>query len=206
MLDEDSNQLSTSQFIQLNTPLHNENSDLEQLANNTSLFNDQSQQYDQDMQDDIQEISEAIATAALSTNDEAQAQNQVRIIQIEQETIKANKTAQYGKNAAKSLGNYLRKHITKRNLTHIPQLANFANKKERNKQAKYTIEDWKEMMLNNNEHQTQCREIVLEYLQNWAYVDILLEYKQKNPIEMIEHIQHFMSGCKDPANFICNKR
>ena len=43
------------------------------------------------------------------------------------------------------------------------------------------------MLLDNNEHY-KCQEIVMEYLKNWAYIDILLEYKQTNPIEMIEHI------------------
>ena len=44
------------------------------------------------------------------------------------------------------------------------------------------------MILNNNEYKTLCQEIVLDYLENNAYVDILLELKQKDPIEMIEQI------------------
>ena len=44
------------------------------------------------------------------------------------------------------------------------------------------------MIFNNNEYKALCQEIVLDYLENNAYVDILLELKQKDPIEMIEHI------------------
>ncbi|KAM3138650.1 hypothetical protein pb186bvf_009214 [Paramecium bursaria] len=127
-------------------------------------------------------------------------QTQVNNNQIEQETINnKKKKGQYGKNASKQLGNYLRKHIIKKKLTHIPQLANFANKKQKNQQANYTLQDLREMLLADNEQQ-QCREIVLDYLTNLAYIDILLEYKQQKPKEMIELklniIYNFMNNQK----------
>ncbi|KAM3138648.1 hypothetical protein pb186bvf_009212 [Paramecium bursaria] len=213
-----SNRLSTQILMQFSNFPHGENSEDQETSENIeNLQFYESAQHDQSQQpldikllkNDNQQIYNPIAIVIPTANNFQLSNefnnNQNQQVHNKQQLAKLinqkENNAQYGKNAAKQLGNYLRKHIVKKKLTYIHQLANFVNKKKINKQANYTLQDWREMLLDNNEHY-KCQEIVMEYLKNWAYIDILLEYKQTNPIEMIEHIQHFISGCQDPSKLI----
>ncbi|KAM3138863.1 hypothetical protein pb186bvf_009066 [Paramecium bursaria] len=114
--------------------------------------------------------------------------------------LTTQKIASLKKNFPKTVCNNLRKYLkTLPDLTIA--MTQFIEKKQINDQAKYTIEDLRTLC-----QDPKSQQIVVHYMINFAYIDIICSDKVEYPEQYIELIEHFVQGCLTPQHFICNKR